>query len=91
MKEISLITKNELTHVIQPLITEIQDLKLELQKRNKSYKYFRNKDLKENFGISPNTIIEYRDSGIIPYTYLGGIFLYPVDKIEKILLKNSVG
>lgn len=90
MKEISLITKNELTYVIQPIITEIRDLKLELQKRNKS-KYFRNKDLKENFGISPNTIVEYRDSGIIPYTYLGGIFLYPVDKIEKILLKNSVG
>ncbi len=53
-------------------------------------KYYRNQDLKNIFGLSSNTIIKYRETGILPYTKLGDIFLYDVKQIEKILIQNKV-
>ncbi len=53
-------------------------------------KYYRNQDLKKIFGLSSNTIIKYRETGILPYTKLGDIFLYDVKQIEKILIQNKV-
>ena len=53
-------------------------------------KYYRNQDLKKIFGLSSNTIIKYRETGILPYTKLGDIFLYEIKIIEAILIKNKV-
>jgi len=52
-------------------------------------KYYRNIDLKRIFSLSSNTIIKYREEGILPYTLLGEIYLYPVIEINQILEKNS--
>lgn len=51
--------------------------------------YYRNEDLKKMFGLSNNTIIKYRQTGILPYTKLGDIFLYDSSKIDKILRSNG--
>nr|WP_199000927.1 DNA-binding protein [Flavobacterium sp. ASV13] len=51
--------------------------------------YYRNEDLKKMFGLSNNTIIKYRQTGILPYTRLGDIFLYDSNKIDKILRSNG--
>ena len=51
--------------------------------------YYRNEDLKKMFGLSNNTIIKYRQTGILPYTKLGDIFLYDSSKIDKILKSNG--
>ena len=51
--------------------------------------YYRNEDLKKMFGLSNNTIIKYRQTGILPYTKLGDIFLYDSVKIDKILKSNE--
>jgi hypothetical protein len=51
--------------------------------------YYRNEDLKKMFGLSNNTIIKYRQTGILPYTKLGDIFLYDSGKIDKILKSNG--
>ena len=51
--------------------------------------YYRNEDLKKMFGLSNNTIIKYRQTGILPYTKLGDIFLYDSSKIDKILKSNQ--
>ncbi|NWL03614.1 DNA-binding protein [Flavobacterium collinsii] len=51
--------------------------------------YYRNEDLKKMFGLSNNTIIKYRQTGILPYTRLGDIFLYDSGKIDKILRSNG--
>lgn len=51
--------------------------------------YYRNEDLKKMFGLSNNTIIKYRQTGILPYTRLGDIFLYDSGKIDKILKSNG--
>jgi len=51
--------------------------------------YYRNEDIKKMFGLSNNTIIKYRQTGILPYTKLGDIFLYDSGKIDKILKSNG--
>lgn len=53
-------------------------------------KYYRNQDLKKIFGLSNNTIIKYRETGVLPYTKLGDIYLYDVREINTILNRNRV-
>ena len=53
-------------------------------------KYYRNADLKSLFGLSSNTIIKYRETGTLPYTRLGDVYLYEVNVVEQILKKNNV-
>ncbi len=64
-------------------------MKLEEKENLSQKRYFRNKDLKSVFGLSSNTISKYRDDGILPYTMLGEIYLYPIAEVEKRLKKNS--
>jgi hypothetical protein len=39
--------------------------------------------------LSNNTIIKYRQTGILPFTKLGDIYLYESTKIKKILSENE--
>lgn len=57
---------------------------------NSESKYYRNNDLKKIFGLSSNTIIKYRETGVLPFTKLGEVYLYEVKKIDEILKDNSV-
>lgn len=68
-------------------LLEVMNSKFDNIKQPK--KYYRNKSLKEFFGLSDNTIISYRDNNIIPFTKLGEIYYYPIDEIDNILQKNS--
>ena len=38
--------------------------------------------------ISPRTLQDYRDKGIIPYTQFAGKILYKASDLEKILMMN---
>ena len=42
----------------------------------------------ERLYISPRTLQDYRDRGIIPYTQFAGKILYKVSDLER-MLKNS--
>ncbi len=53
-----------------------------------SQTYLSGEDIMSILGISPRTLQNYRDQRIIPYTQLGGKFLYPCSEIEKILDRN---
>lgn len=77
--------------MLDPLYARLEniDCKIESQGLKKSVRYFRNEDLKKIFGLSNNTIIKYRQTGVLPYTKLGDIYLYDVDKIKKILNENE--
>ncbi|KDN54662.1 helix-turn-helix domain-containing protein [Flavobacterium seoulense] len=77
--------------LLDPLYVQLEriDGKIKAQNLKASIKYFRNEDLKKIFGLSNNTIIKYRQSGILPYTKLGDIYLYDAAKIEKILIENG--
>lgn len=68
---------------------DVIDSKLKQNQRRTIPKYYRNEDLKNMFGLSSNTIVKYRLTGILPYTKLGDIFLYEATKIDKILRDNE--
>ena len=79
-------------HLLEPIHQRLDliDAKLSTSDKPPSKKYYRNNDIKELFGISSNTIIKYRETGILPYTHLGEVYLYEVKKIEEILKQNSI-
>jgi hypothetical protein len=95
MSEIKLPTIASIKMLLEPLYDKLNKLELlinskTLKESSSDKKYYRNNDLKNHFGLSPNTIIKYRDDGVIPFTKLGDIYLYEVVLISKILENNKV-
>jgi hypothetical protein len=83
--------KAALKKLLEPLYVKLEtiDSKLKLQQGVAPKKFYRNEDLKKIFGLSNNTIIKYRQTGVLPYTKLGDIFLYDAAKIDEILSNNQ--
>ena len=77
--------------LLEPLYAKLEtiDLKLKGQQGLTPKKFYRNEDLKKIFGLSNNTIIKYRQTGVLPYTKLGDIFLYDAARIDEILKNNQ--
>lgn len=46
------------------------------------------KEVCERLYISPRTLQDYRDKGIIPYTQFAGKILYKVSDLERLLEEN---
>jgi hypothetical protein len=93
-EELRIPTMSGIKLLIEPIFDRLKNIELAINskqiKENGSKKYYRNADLKKYFGISPNTIIKYRDTGVIPYTRLGDVYLYEVATIERILENNKI-
>ena len=51
-------------------------------------RYFSTEEVMAHFHISKRALQNYRDTGVIPYTAIGGIFLYPESGIRKVLEGN---
>lgn len=85
-----LIQLDKLQTLLNPVISKLEAIEIKLLKKQQAPKgYYRNKELKALFGLSPNTIVKYRESGDIPFTMIGELYLYPISKIDEILTKNS--
>ena len=85
-----LIQLDRLQMLLNPVINKLETIEAKLLKKQQTPKgYYRNKELKALFGLSPNTILKYRESGDIPFTMMGEVYLYPITKINEILTKNS--
>jgi hypothetical protein len=78
-----------LSRLLDPMYKKIEKIDGIISSNGLKPKYYRNEDLKKIFGLSSNTIIKYRQTGILPYTKLGDIFLYEARKIDKILHDNE--
>lgn len=92
-EELIIPTVGSIRKLLNPIYQRLEkiDSTIKVQGTNQyPNKYYRNQDLKKIFGLSNNTIIKYRETGILPYTKLGDIFLYDVKQIEKILIQNQV-
>ena len=78
--------------LLEPLYAKLDtiDLKIKGQQGKTQKKFYRNEDLKKIFGFSNNTIIKYRQTGILPFTKLGDIYLYDAEKIDEILKSNEL-
>lgn len=91
--EIRIPSVNTIKNLLDPIfkkLVQIDDVISNKSTQDTVSKYYRNNDLKDLFGLSSNTIIKYRETGILPYTKLGEIFLYEKKKIDSILKENSV-
>ena len=76
--------------LIEPVLLRLETIDSKIsQGKVLRPEYYRNEDLKKMFGLSNNTIIKYRQTGVLPYTKLGDIFLYDSGKIDKILKSNE--
>ena len=51
-------------------------------------RYFTTVEIMRQFHISRRALQNYRDNGVIPYTAIGGILLYPESKIQDVLERN---
>lgn len=92
-KEIKIPTVETIKHLLNPIYERLDQIKTQVLAGNSdkmASKYYRNKDLKRIFNLSNNTIVKYRETGILPYTKLGDIYLYEAKSIYIILKKNSV-
>jgi hypothetical protein len=89
--QLLLLSTDKLESLLHPVLNKLDVIEKNLNNKVTTSKksYYRNKDLKDNFGLSPNTIIKYRESGLIPYTKIGDIYLYPIKKLNEILKENS--
>lgn len=80
----------QVKELIEPIVTRLEAIDSKIsQGKTLRPEYYRNEDLKKIFGLSNNTIIKYRQTGILPYTKLGDIFLYDSGKIDKMLKSNQ--
>lgn len=85
---IELVTIEDFRNEIKPVLQELNQIKSYVN-ANTPKRYYRNKDLKNLFGLSDNTIKDYRDKNIIPFTFIGTIPYYPILEFNKILEQNS--
>ena len=91
--ELLIPTLGSIKKLLEPIYSRLERIDTYLSKQESKpepKKYYRNQDLKKIFGLSSNTIIKYRETGILPYTKLGDIFLYEIKTIEKILNVNMI-
>ncbi|MBZ0328264.1 MAG: helix-turn-helix domain-containing protein [Altibacter sp.] len=86
-----LLSIDKLQSLLNPVLNKLVVIEKYLNNKATTHKvgYYRNKDLKEKLGLSPNTIIKYRESGVIPFTMIGEVYLYPIKQIDDILKMNS--
>ena len=93
-EEIVIPTVGTIRKLLEPIYSRLEtidsSIKNQVSGKTERKLYYRNQDLKSIFGLSNNTIIKYRETGILPYTKLGDIFLYEVKSIDKILTSNQV-
>jgi len=93
MESINIPTLESIKLLINPVFSKLEQINVKLsidEKKIKTKKYYRNSDLKILFNLSSNTIIKYREKGVLPYTKLGDIFLYEVSEIDQILKENAI-
>jgi hypothetical protein len=92
-EELRIPTVRSIQMLLEPIHERLSNIEASLKnqkEKSKPQRYYRNADLKHYFGISPNTIIKYRETGVLPFTRLGDVYLYEVAIIECILENNKI-
>lgn len=93
LEEISIPTVRSIQMLLEPIYERLGNIEASLKskiEKSKTNRFYRNSDLKLLFGLSPNTIIKYRETGVIPFTRLGDVYLYEATLIERILDNNKI-
>lgn len=92
-EELRIPTVRSIQMLLEPIYERLGNIEASLKskiEKSKTNRFYRNSDLKLLFGLSPNTIIKYRETGVIPFTRLGDVYLYEATLIERILDNNKI-
>ncbi len=88
-------TINEETPEMKQLISGIQEVNRRIREIAQAHRplsggkiYLTGREVCERLFISPRTLQDYRDRGIIPYTPIAGKILYRLSDIDRLLQEN---
>lgn len=88
-------TINKETPEMKQLILGIQEVSKRLREITQTHRslfggeiYLTGREVCERFFVSPRTLLDYRDKGIIPYTQIAGKILYRLSDINRLLQEN---
>lgn len=80
---------------MQVVLTALHDVGRRIREVAETHKplfggehFLTGKEVCERLYISPRTLQDYRDKGIIPYTQIAGKILYKASDLEKLLEDN---
>ncbi|KGN80985.1 transcriptional regulator [Porphyromonas gingivalis SJD12] len=86
---------NKETPEMKQLISGIQEVSKRIREIAQTHRplfggeiYLTGREVCERLFISPRTLQDYRDKGIIPYTQIAGKILYKLSNLEKLLEEN---
>ena len=86
---------NKETPEIKQLISGIQEVSRRIREITQTHRplfggeiYLTGREVCERLFVSPRTLQDYRDKGIIPYTQIAGKILYRLSDINRILEDN---
>ena len=90
-------TINKETPEMKKLISGIKEMAKRLKEISETHRplfgeeiYLMGREVCERLFISPRTLQDYRDKGIIPYTQIAGKILYRLSDINRLLQENYV-
>lgn len=86
---------NRETPEMKELISGIKEMTKRLKEIAETHRplfggeiYLTGREVCERLFISPRTLQDYRDKGVIPYTQIAGKILYRLSDINQLLKKN---
>ena len=86
---------NKETPEMKQLISGIREIRKRLREIAQTHRplfwgeiYLTGREVCEHLFISPRTLQDYRDKGIIPYTQIAGKILYRLSDINRLLQEN---
>lgn len=85
-------TKEDINRSVALLSKKIDELTALFSGKttNENNTYLRTKGIKEMLKISDNKLKTMRESGEIPFSYIGSTYYYPKNEILKILEENTI-
>lgn len=88
---------NRETPEMKELISGIREMTKRLKEVAETHRplfggeiYLTGREICERLFISPRTLQDYRDKGVIPYTQIAGKILYRLSDINQLLQENYV-
>lgn len=88
-------TINKETPEMKQLISGIREVNKRLREIAQTHRplfggeiYLTGREVCERLFVSPRTLQDYRDKGIIPYTQIAGKILYKLSDINRLLQEN---
>ena len=86
---------NKETPEMKQLISGIREVRKRLREIAQTHRplfggeiYLTGREVCERLFVSPRTLQDYRDKGIIPYTQIAGKILYRLSDINRLLQKD---